>query len=90
MAQTKALVGVIAEMHCSIVAKMSTNSSKNYLGSILVNSAVCHNCGCQKCTDLSRGSGNPSRRCGVRRCLARRGWDKQYFGEIKNELFFKE
>ena len=30
---------------------------------------------CQKCAYLWRGSSNLSRRCGARRCLARRGWD---------------
>ena len=45
MAQTKALAGVIAEMHCSIVCEMSTNSSNMRPGSILVNSAVRRNCG---------------------------------------------
>ena len=29
---------------CSVGDEMSTNSSKMHLGSILVNSAVCHNC----------------------------------------------
>ena len=44
-AQIKALAGAITVMHCSIiVAEMSTNSSKIHLGSILVNSAVRHNC----------------------------------------------
>ena len=45
MAQTKALTSVSTEMHCSIVAEMSTNTSEMYLGSILENSAVRHNCG---------------------------------------------
>ena len=45
MAQTKALAGVNTEMHYSIVADMSINCSKIYLGSILTNSAVRHNCG---------------------------------------------
>ena len=40
MAQTKALVGVITEVRCSIVANMSTKSSKKHLGSILVNIKV--------------------------------------------------
>ena len=44
MALTKALAGVIPEIHCSIVAEMSSNSSKMHLGSILMNSAVCFNC----------------------------------------------
>ena len=45
MAQTNALAGAITEMHCSIVADVSINSFKMYLGSILMNSAVRHNCG---------------------------------------------
>ena len=43
MAQTKALAGAIAEMHCLIMTEMYINSSKMHLGSILVNSAVRHN-----------------------------------------------
>ena len=46
MARTKAVAGAITEIHCSIVADMSINSSKMHLGSILMNSAVRHNnCG---------------------------------------------
>ena len=46
MAQTKALTGAIIEMHCSIVGEMPANCSKiHQLGSVLVNSAVRHNCG---------------------------------------------
>ena len=45
MAYTKALVGVITEIHCSIVGEISTNSSKLHLGSIPVNSAVRRKCG---------------------------------------------
>ena len=46
MAQAKALGGgAITEMHYPIVVDMSINGSKVYLGSILMNSAVCHNCG---------------------------------------------
>ena len=41
----KVLAGAIAEMQCSIVGAMSTNSSKMYLGWILVNNAVRRNCG---------------------------------------------
>ena len=45
MAQTKALANVITEMLYSAVAEMYTNnSSKFHLGSILANSAACHNC----------------------------------------------
>ena len=40
MAQTKALVGMITEMRCSIVANMITKGSKKHLGSILVNIKV--------------------------------------------------
>ena len=40
MAQMKAFVGVITEVRGSIVANMSTNSSKKHLGSILVNIEV--------------------------------------------------
>ena len=43
MAQPKALAGAITEMPCSGVAEMFTRSSKMHLGSILVNSAGCHN-----------------------------------------------
>ena len=43
MAQTKALAGGITEMPCSVMAEVSANSSKMHLGSVLVNSAVCHN-----------------------------------------------
>ena len=46
MAQAKALGGgAITEMHYPIVVDMSINGSKMYLGSILMNSAVCHYCG---------------------------------------------
>ena len=38
MAQTKALAVAITEMRCSIMAKMSTNSSKMHLWSIPANS----------------------------------------------------
>ena len=40
MAQTKAVTSAITELHCSIVAEISTSSSKLHLGLILVNSAV--------------------------------------------------
>ena len=40
MAQTNALAGAIEEVSCSVIAKMSTESSKIHPGSILVNSAV--------------------------------------------------
>ena len=40
MAQTKAVTSAITELHCSIAAEISTNSSKLHLGLILVNSAV--------------------------------------------------
>ena len=42
MTQMKALDGAIAEIPCSVMAEMPTNSSKMHLRSILVNSAVCH------------------------------------------------
>ena len=45
MAQMKFHANAITEMHCSIVVEMSTNISKIHLGSVLVNRAVCHNCG---------------------------------------------
>ena len=45
MAQMKVLASAITEIHCSIVVEMSTNISKIHLGSVLVNSAVSHNCG---------------------------------------------
>ena len=39
----KVLVSAITEIHCSIVIEISTKNSKIRLGSVLVNSAVCHN-----------------------------------------------
>ena len=44
MAQAKIPAGATPEMPCSVVAEMFTNGSKMHLGSILVNSAVRHNC----------------------------------------------
>ena len=46
MAQMKARASAITEIHCSNVVEMSTNNSGIiHLGLVLVNSAVCHNCG---------------------------------------------
>ena len=42
MAQTNALAGAIKGGFCSVITKMSTESSKIHPGSILVNSAVHH------------------------------------------------